>query len=150
MILKFFHFGFFPIRGRHSGDNRTEHIKKIYYARCPSCRNLLVVGNQARPFTVLGCTLLRKPVNGYCTAKPVNQSAIIASISGFLHQACIRSMGPAKYESDSLPTEPLGLSFVDMMNDVKSACCYHKTDLQLNKYINNSTSGSNILGENGY
>ena len=53
----FFSSRLIPIRGRHSGDNRTEDYLAVFYARCPSCRNLLVVGNQARPFTVLGCTL---------------------------------------------------------------------------------------------
>ena len=59
----------------------------VFYAGCPSCCNLLVVGNIARPFNVLGCTLEGNQLR-HCIAKLIVQLAIIASTSGFLHQAC--------------------------------------------------------------
>ena len=95
-VIHFFFFFFFfrllPFRGRHSGcvsNIRTEDLAVFYaYARCPSWRNLLlIVGNLARPFNVLGCTLEGNQLR-HCAAKPIVQLAIIANTSGFLHQSC--------------------------------------------------------------
>ena len=62
----------------------------MFYAGCPSWRNLLIAGNLARPFKVLECTHVRKPSSEirHCAAKPIAQLAIIANTSGFLHQVC--------------------------------------------------------------
>ena len=49
---------------------RTEHLA-VFYAGCPSWRNLLlIVGNLARPFNVLGRTLEGNQLR-HCAAKPI-------------------------------------------------------------------------------
>ena len=74
----------------------------VFYAG----RNLLIVGNLARPFNVLGCTLEGNQLK-HCAAKPIVQVAVIAKTSGFFTPVVLRS----RYESDALPTELLGLLF---------------------------------------
>ena len=57
-ILLFF--WLLPFRGRHRGYFSNIHTENLalFYAGCPSLRNLLlIVGNLARPFNMLGCTL---------------------------------------------------------------------------------------------
>ena len=58
---------------------------------------------------MLGCTLEGNQLR-HCIAKPIVQVAIIANISGFLHQLCFNP-GPTEYESNALPIEPLGLIY---------------------------------------
>ena len=56
---------------------------------------------------MLGCTLKGNQLR-HCAAKPIIQLAIITNTSGFYaRRASIQ--GPTDYESDALPTEPLGL-----------------------------------------
>ena len=57
---------------------------------------------------MLGCTLEGNQLR-HCVAKPIVQLAIIANTSGF-YTSRASIQGPTEYESDALPTEPLGLT----------------------------------------
>ena len=70
----FFFFWLLPFRVRHSGcfSNICTEDLAVFYTRCPSWRNLLIVGKLARPFNMLGCTLERNQLR-HCVAKPIVQ-----------------------------------------------------------------------------
>ena len=70
----FFFFRLLSFRGRHSGCFQTS-AQKIWQCFTPGalpsgCNLLLIVGNLARPFNVLGCTLEGNELR-HCAAKPI-------------------------------------------------------------------------------
>ena len=77
------------IKGCHSGYICTEDLA-LFYAGCPSWRNLLIVGNLARPFNVLGCTLEGNQLR-HCAAKLIVQLAIMANTKWVFTPVVLRS-----------------------------------------------------------